>query len=765
MMVRSTEQGCEGISLPVEIIYNKRYCKEWNENSEVIDFLKKEKGMRYDEIINKTGGFGTIYSVLNETQNVIKITSFREYLRKKEYLVDNDRYISAEIYEKNIQKFWNEGYIHVKMKGKEFFPETQNVVLVQIMYNDKYVDNILCIKMRKYEVINFSNMSEREMLILTQNVLECLQTAHDFDLVHRDIKPENILYDPINRKYVLIDWGATKVFEQTTTALPVYSRGYIAPERANYYLRIGSLKANADRDVRSDIYSLGAVMYYWANCCSMTPLITLNGKDASIEILSPEYERLKRGSDVYRKIMMTALHKKPEMRYSSASKMKNAIEECVKAQDFQTAEECLVPDVIKERIKYISQMNSTDYKLEANKYTQLSYYLWKNNFGPFVYEESTEDVDLIKTISASVDELLSDVKSDGTSAEKEILGLYYADVLYGMKTKPKETKEENKDADKADIHSEVKRIVEEWEQKNPHPENTSKKKQKKNKIWIWLVIFFVLLFGGICSNLDKVPHITTNNGNDINNELITDKISGDVVWEQFIKQTYEKSKEEVRLNSSVAKNKMLVGSTLPTSITHGQTKSIQFEVYTETIPAEISVIGLNERNISTFYDISKEDLNNGVISFNYTLDAGKEDVPNSGKYRVRLCVKYADDSGKVELGKVYENYYLDTYIMVEEDMAKVGATKQPSPQTDHNTNISVKDYPSSNNQTTTKKSDDTSTVATNNEKKENANNVERPIETVETTNDDIEARCPVCNSKFHTEHPQTQAPDIPMDFE
>ncbi len=90
---------------------------------------------------------------------------------------------------------------------------------------------------------------ERSIRTLLIDLLSVLQFIHSNKVIHRDIKPENIIRRKIDRKLVLVDFGAAKY--ATTTALAVTgtiigSAEYIAPEQ-------GRGKAiNA-----SDLYSLG----------------------------------------------------------------------------------------------------------------------------------------------------------------------------------------------------------------------------------------------------------------------------------------------------------------------------------------------------------------------------------------------------------------------------------------------------------------------------------------------------------------------------
>jgi eukaryotic-like serine/threonine-protein kinase len=103
----------------------------------------------------------------------------------------------------------------------------------------------------------------RQRLELFIRVCDGVQHAHQKAIIHRDLKPSNILVCETDGKPVprIIDFGVSKAISQTLTAKTVYTRigtlvgtlGYISPEQAN--------SDGEDIDTRTDVYSLGAVLY------------------------------------------------------------------------------------------------------------------------------------------------------------------------------------------------------------------------------------------------------------------------------------------------------------------------------------------------------------------------------------------------------------------------------------------------------------------------------------------------------------------------
>ncbi|HET7511005.1 MAG TPA: serine/threonine-protein kinase, partial [Solirubrobacterales bacterium] len=97
-------------------------------------------------------------------------------------------------------------------------------------------------------------LSLREVLRIVRQVADALDFAHRQGIVHRDIKPSNILLDSAGRVKVA-DFGIAKVTGQSTeltvAGSVMGSPQYLSPEQIR----------GDDLDGRSDIFSLGVVLY------------------------------------------------------------------------------------------------------------------------------------------------------------------------------------------------------------------------------------------------------------------------------------------------------------------------------------------------------------------------------------------------------------------------------------------------------------------------------------------------------------------------
>jgi tRNA A-37 threonylcarbamoyl transferase component Bud32/tetratricopeptide (TPR) repeat protein len=108
-----------------------------------------------------------------------------------------------------------------------------------------------------------NNLSTNERLDLFIQVCHAIQHAHQKGIIHRDIKPSNILvtlHDGVPVPKV-IDFGIAKATEGRLTDATVYTQlhqfigtpAYMSPEQAEM--------SGLDVDTRSDIYSLGVLIY------------------------------------------------------------------------------------------------------------------------------------------------------------------------------------------------------------------------------------------------------------------------------------------------------------------------------------------------------------------------------------------------------------------------------------------------------------------------------------------------------------------------
>ena len=113
------------------------------------------------------------------------------------------------------------------------------------------------------EFCDKNNLDTRQRLGLFVQVCNAIQHAHQKGIVHRDIKPSNILVTSHDGLPVpkVIDFGIAKAMAEPLTDKTMFTRfgffmgtpAYMSPEQAEY--------SGLDVDTRSDIYSLGVLLY------------------------------------------------------------------------------------------------------------------------------------------------------------------------------------------------------------------------------------------------------------------------------------------------------------------------------------------------------------------------------------------------------------------------------------------------------------------------------------------------------------------------
>jgi hypothetical protein len=183
-----------------------------------------------------------------------------------------------------------------------------------------------------------------ERLRLFCQICSALQHAHNKGIIHRDIKPSNILVSTVDGIAIpkLIDFGIAKATDPrsgeavTQQGQPIGTPAYMSPEQIGGW--------NRDVDTRSDIYSLGVVLYELL--AGQPPFDNDELLDAGFEkmrhriqnevplrpsLLKPE----DRGARELDWIVMKAIEKDREKRYSTAHAFAADIESFMRGDPVQ----------------------------------------------------------------------------------------------------------------------------------------------------------------------------------------------------------------------------------------------------------------------------------------------------------------------------------------------------------------------------------------------------------------------------------------------
>lgn len=164
-----------------------------------------------------------------------------------------------------------------------------------------------------------SRRSVTEVARLFATICDAVHHAHQRGVIHRDLKPSNILVDAAGHPHIL-DFGLAKVLTTDDSQSPHLTRtqGFVGtPAYASPEQVIGH---QAAVDVRSDVYSLGVILFQmltghlpYSNADDLAETLQ-SIKDGNTRRPSSLDARLNREIDA---IVLKALAREPAMRYAS----------------------------------------------------------------------------------------------------------------------------------------------------------------------------------------------------------------------------------------------------------------------------------------------------------------------------------------------------------------------------------------------------------------------------------------------------------------
>ena len=108
----------------------------------------------------------------------------------------------------------------------------------------------------KSYLAKYTRMALEDVLKVTRDLLDALEHAHSHGIIHRDVKPDNIILT--REGAMLLDFGIARAIAMsgqtslTRSGIAVGTSTYMSPEQ---------ITATREIDHRSDLYSLGCVLF------------------------------------------------------------------------------------------------------------------------------------------------------------------------------------------------------------------------------------------------------------------------------------------------------------------------------------------------------------------------------------------------------------------------------------------------------------------------------------------------------------------------
>ncbi len=254
-----------------------------------------------------SGGMGTVFEALQENPRrsvAIKVIKGSDVSEKAVGRLKYEAQMLARLRHPGIAEIYEAGTyeehgIAVPFFAMEYIPNAKTIM----------------------EYANLRKLSIDERLELFLQVCGAVNFGHQRGIVHRDLKPDNILVDSHNRVRI-IDFGLARATDsdlrqtnvQTEVGQIIGSLQYMSPEQFEADSR--------DLDIRSDVYSLGVVLYELLS--GLLPYDLSTKKVFEIAAIVREKEPLplsKSGTKVAVEIdiiLQKCLRKEREMRYQTA---------------------------------------------------------------------------------------------------------------------------------------------------------------------------------------------------------------------------------------------------------------------------------------------------------------------------------------------------------------------------------------------------------------------------------------------------------------
>jgi serine/threonine protein kinase len=190
-------------------------------------------------------------------------------------------------------------------------------------------------------------MPEADALKIVSRICEALHYMHEHDVVHRDLKPDNIMICN-DGSIRIMDFGIAKFEGQRRLTFGGFTPAMGTPD----YMAPEQVKGKRG-DARTDIYSLGAILYEMVTGSTPfegpNPFIIMNSR-LSGDPVAPRSKNPDIPPQV-EEIILHAMARDPQQRYATAMDMKHELDHPESVHITGRAERLVVPNPISGNLR------------------------------------------------------------------------------------------------------------------------------------------------------------------------------------------------------------------------------------------------------------------------------------------------------------------------------------------------------------------------------------------------------------------------------